>query len=117
VLNTGSGQGRPLLLCPPAQLSLLSRDPAEARSIAFAPQAVRPVVEVRAGGLGPDAVPAAMVWTASGRFAGTLRLVPLRAGVVENVRVRTWADDGPLPGPDRGTTGTVPDPGEEWAQR
>ncbi|WP_328446708.1 hypothetical protein OG780_09835 [Streptomyces sp. NBC_00386] len=117
VLNTGSGQGRPLLLCPPAQLSLLSRDPAEARSIAFAPQAVRPVVEVRTGGLGPDAVPAAMVWTASGRFAGTLRLVPLRAGVVENVRVRTWADDGPLPGPDRGTTGTVPDPGEEWAQR
>ncbi|MFC9281773.1 hypothetical protein [Streptomyces collinus] len=117
VLNTGSEQGRPLLLCPPAQLSLLSRDPAEARAIAFAPQAVRPVVEVRAGGLGPDAVPAAMVWTASGRFAGTLRLVPLRAGVVENVRVRTWAEDGPLPGPDRGTTGPVPDPGEEWAQR
>lgn len=117
VLNTGSEQGRPLLLCPPAQLSLLSRDPAEARSIAFAPQAVRPVVEVRAVGPGPDAVPAAMVWTASGRFAGTLRLVPLRAGVVENVRVRTWADEGPLPGPDGGTTGTVPDPGEEWAQR
>ncbi|WP_317445854.1 hypothetical protein [Streptomyces collinus] len=117
VLNTGSEQGRPLLLCPPAQLSLLSRDPAEARSIAFAPQAVRPVVEVRAGGLGPDGVPAAMVWTTSGRFAGTLRLVPLRAGVVENVRVRTWAEDAPLPGPDRGTTGTVPDPGEEWAQR
>ncbi|MFH8932626.1 hypothetical protein [Streptomyces griseosporeus] len=117
VLDTGSEQGRPLLLCPPAQLSLLSRDPAEARSIAFAPQAVRPEVEVRAGGPGPDGVPAAMVWTASGRFAGTLRLVPLRAGVVENVRVRTWVDDGPLPGPDRGTTGTVPDPGEEWAQR
>ncbi|MEV0244045.1 hypothetical protein AB0I06_29605 [Streptomyces sp. NPDC050674] len=117
VLNTGSDQGRPLLLCPPAQLSLLSRDPAEARSIAFAPQAVRPTVEVGAGGLGPDGVPAAMVWTESGRFAGTLRLVPLRAGVVENVRVRTWADDGPLPGPDHGPTGAVPDPGEEWAQR
>ncbi|MEU3281402.1 hypothetical protein [Streptomyces antibioticus] len=117
VLDTGSEPGRPLLLCPPAQLSLLSRDPAEARSIAFAPQAVRPLVEVRAGGLGPGAVPAAMVWTASGRFAGTLLLVPLRAGVVENVRVRTWAEDGPLPGPDRGTTGTVPDPGEQWAQR
>lgn len=117
VLNTGSEQGRPLLLCPPAQLSLLSRDPAEARSIAFAPQAVRPVVEVRAGGLGTDGVPAAMVWTTSGRFAGTLRLVPLRAGVVENVRVRTWAGDGPLPGPDPGTTGTVPDPGGEWAER
>ncbi|MCQ9132387.1 hypothetical protein [Streptomyces hilarionis] len=117
VLNTASEQGRPLLLCPPAQLSLLSRDPAEARSIAFAPQAVRPVVEVHAGGLGPDAVPAAMVWTASGRYAGTLRLVPLRAGVVENVRVRSWAEDGPLPRPDRGTTGSVQDPGEEWAQR
>lgn len=117
VLNTDSEQGSQLLLCPPAQLSLLSRDPAEARCIAFAPHAVRPVVEVRAGGLGSDVVPAAMVWTASGRFAGTLRLVPLRAGVVENVRVRTWADDGLFPGPDRGATGTVPDPGEEWAQR
>ncbi|MER5948999.1 hypothetical protein ABT127_23410 [Streptomyces sp. NPDC001904] len=105
VLNIGSEKGRPLLLCPPAQLSLLSRDPAEARSIAFAPQAVRPVVEVRTSGHGPDAAPASMVWTASGRFAGTLRLVPLRAGVVEKVRVRTWAEDGPA------------DPGEGQAQR
>ncbi|MGQ5578298.1 hypothetical protein [Streptomyces sp. ECR3.8] len=117
VLNTASEQGRPLLLCPPARLSLLSRDPAEARSVAFAPQAVRPSVETTPGGRGPDGVPAAMVWTAAGRFAGTLRLVPLRAGVVENVRVRTWAQDGPLTGPGHGTTGTVPDPGEEWAQR
>ncbi|MBT2870004.1 hypothetical protein AB0900_10305 [Streptomyces cellulosae] len=117
VLNTGSEQGRPLLLCPPAQLSLLSRDPAEARSVAFAPQAVRPSVEPTPGGRGPDGEPAAMVWTEAGRFAGTLRLVPLRAGVVENVRVRTWAQDGSLTTPGDGTTGTVADQGEEWAQR
>ncbi|MGV9877568.1 hypothetical protein ACWDUG_33760, partial [Streptomyces cellulosae] len=117
VLNTGSEQGRPLLLCPPAQLSLLSRDPAEARSVAFAPQAVRPSVETTPGGRGPDGEPAAMVWTEAGRFAGTLRLVPLRAGVVENVRVRTWAQDGSLTTPGDGTTGTVADQGEEWAQR
>ncbi|MFF5339679.1 hypothetical protein ACH46L_15785 [Streptomyces althioticus] len=117
VLNAASEQGRTLLLCPPAQLSLLSRDPAEARSVAFAPQAVRPSVETTPGGRGPDGAPAAMVWTEAGRFAGTLRLVPLRAGVVENVRVRTWAEAGPVTGPDHGGTGAVPDPGEEWAQR
>lgn len=114
VLGTGTEQGRPLLLCPPAQLSLLSRDPAEARSIAFAPQAVRTVVDVRPGGYAHGAVPGPMVWTASGRFAGTLRLIPLRAGVVESVRVRTWADDTTYPGGDRGS---APDQGQERAQR
>ncbi|MDQ1035667.1 hypothetical protein QFZ75_002083 [Streptomyces sp. V3I8] len=112
-LNTGS-RGRPLLLCPPAQLSLLSRDPAEARSITFAPQAVRSVVETPRGGRTHDVAPGPMVWTASGRFAGMLRLIPLRTGVVESVRVRTWADDTTYPGRDHGT---APDPGQERAQR
>ncbi|CAL9392861.1 hypothetical protein [Streptomyces sp. enrichment culture] len=114
VLGTGTDQGGPLLLCPPAQLSLLSRDPAEARSIAFAPQAVRTVVDVRPGGPAHGAVPGPMVWTASGRFAGTLRLIPLRAGVVESVRVRTWADDTAHPGRDHGS---APGPGQERAPR
>ncbi|MPY55040.1 hypothetical protein [Streptomyces acidicola] len=92
-LNTREQQARPLLLCPPAQLSLLSRDPAETRSITFAPQAVRSVVEAaRPDGFDHDGTADRVVWTASGRFAGSLRLIPLRTGVVESVRVRTWAD-------------------------
>ncbi|WP_133913721.1 hypothetical protein [Streptomyces sp. NBC_00582] len=120
-LGSRDQQAGPLLLCPPAQLSLLSRDPEEARSITFAPQAVRSVVETRPGpdhegGRTADGTVDRVVWTASGRFAGRMRLIPLRTGVVESVRVRTWADgDGAAyPGPEGGT---APDTGQEWAQR
>ncbi|GHC48937.1 hypothetical protein [Streptomyces cinnamoneus] len=76
-------------LCSPAQLALLSRDPAATWLIRFAPEAVRPPV---ADG-GPHDGTEGVVWTASGRFVGAVRLTPLRAGTVEAVWAR--ADDDP----------------------
>ncbi|ROQ67441.1 hypothetical protein EDD93_1877 [Streptomyces sp. 840.1] len=72
-------------LSSPEQGTLLSRDPDAAVWIRFAPQAVRGEVETawRAGG---SPQPEDVLWTSSGRYAGLIRLTPLRMGVVENVR-------------------------------
>ncbi|WP_328696217.1 hypothetical protein [Streptomyces sp. NBC_00342] len=72
-------------LSSPEQGTLLSRDPEAAVWIRFAPQAVRGEVETawRAGG---SPQPQDVLWTSSGRYAGLVRLTPLRMGVVENVR-------------------------------
>lgn len=72
-------------LSSPEQGTLLSRDPEAAVWIRFAPQAVRSEVEtawLASGSLQPEDV----LWTSSGRYAGLIRLTPLRMGVVENVR-------------------------------
>ncbi|WP_037839730.1 hypothetical protein [Streptomyces sp. NRRL S-337] len=84
-------------LSSPEQGTLLNRDPAAAVWIRFAPEAVRGEVEKawRAGGTGH---PADALWTSSGRYAGLIRLTPLRMGVVDTVRPRE------SPGPD-GTDG------------
>ncbi|MFF3326307.1 hypothetical protein [Streptomyces sp. NPDC002889] len=92
-------------LVSPEQAPLLSRDPSAVEWIRFAPEAVWNGAEARHA-LDPESPPAAAdasagtppvvrsraVWTSSGRYAGLLRLVPLRAGVVESVRLREWAD-------------------------
>ncbi|BDM73653.1 hypothetical protein HEK616_71400 [Streptomyces nigrescens] len=80
-------------LSSPEQGTLLNRDPAAAVWLRFAPDAVRGEVEKawRAGGTGQ---PADALWTSSGRYAGLIRLTPLRMGVVDTVRPRE------SPGPD-----------------
>ncbi|WP_199821839.1 hypothetical protein [Streptomyces sp. XY152] len=90
-------------LSTPEQGTLLSRDPAAAVWLRFAPAAVRDEVEkawVPSGSVRLEDV----LWTSSGRYAGLVRLTPLRMGVVETVRSRHGsapggpdADDGPDP--------------------
>ncbi|GGZ87282.1 hypothetical protein [Streptomyces echinoruber] len=77
-------------LSSPEQGALLSRDPAAAVWIRFAPRAVRDEVEKawRTTGVAP---PEEVLWTSSGRYAGLLRLTPLRMGVVDTVRSRRGA--------------------------
>ncbi|GAB7032449.1 hypothetical protein AB0G35_03435 [Streptomyces sp. NPDC021749] len=86
-------------LSSPEQGTLLNRDPAAAVWIRFAPEAVRGEVEKtwRTGGTG---LSADALWTSSGRYAGLIRLTPLRMGVVDTVRPReSPGPDGP-DGPD-----------------
>ncbi|MEU8519398.1 hypothetical protein [Streptomyces sp. NBC_01216] len=85
-------------LSSPEQSTLLSRDPAAAVWIRFAPDAVRGEVETawRASG---TAWAEETLWTASGRYAGLIRLTPLRMGVVDTVRPRQGAEPADLPGP------------------
>ncbi|MEV4169181.1 hypothetical protein [Nonomuraea sp. NPDC049709] len=68
--------GQMLQLCGDRDLSVLLR---QAYAVRFAPRAVR--------GQGN---PPGVVWTRSGQYAGTLRLVPLRPGTVEE----NWSGDG-----------------------
>ncbi|MFJ9415244.1 hypothetical protein ACIRPT_13885 [Streptomyces sp. NPDC101227] len=74
-------------LSSPEQGALLSRDPAAVVWIRFAPEPVRGEVESawRTGGSGQ---PEEALWTSSGRYAGLIRLTPLRMGVVDTVRPR-----------------------------
>ncbi|QNP64097.1 hypothetical protein [Streptomyces genisteinicus] len=78
-------------LSSPEQGALLSRDPAAAVWVRFAPEAVRTDVETawRANGAAQHEEP---LWTATGRYAGLIRLTPLRMGVVDTVRPRHGAE-------------------------
>lgn len=70
-------------LCGPEHLRLLSHEPAAVRRVRFVPETMR------RGTTGDDIWRGAVedvVWTDSGRHAGVLRLVPLRADVVRTVR-------------------------------
>ena len=87
LLDPGDETPPPRPLCAPGRRRMLSRDPGRARSVRFAPEAARRGATVEAGGesrwntTGED-----VVWTSAGRFAGVLRLVPLRGGTVHTVR-------------------------------
>ncbi|WP_427168366.1 hypothetical protein ACQF4J_44465 [Streptomyces sp. C1-1] len=101
-------QGRRMVdLASADQAPLLSRDPGAVEWIRFAPQAVWKSTDGH-GGTGAGArepwqapavvtegVPSRSVWTPTGRYAGLLKLVPLRLGVVASVRLREWAEDAP----------------------
>ncbi|MER6946749.1 hypothetical protein ABT294_22215 [Nonomuraea sp. NPDC000554] len=67
-LRVGPGE-RMLQLCGDRDLAALER---RAHVVRFAPRAVR-----------SPAHPAGVIWTGAGQYAGTLRLVPLRSGAVE----------------------------------
>ncbi|WP_324794947.1 hypothetical protein SJX93_18690 [Streptomyces cyaneofuscatus] len=74
-------------LSSPEQGSLLSRDPEAARWIRFAPRTLQGEVETawhKSGSPPPDGA----LWTSSGRYAGLIRLTPLRMGVVDTVLPR-----------------------------
>ncbi|MEU6357784.1 hypothetical protein ABZ896_52280, partial [Streptomyces sp. NPDC047072] len=101
-------QGRRMVdLASADQAPLLSRDPGAVEWIRFAPQAVWKGTDGREGtGVAtrePRQAPAVVtegvhsrsVWTPTGRYAGLLKLVPLRLGVVTSVRLREWAEDAP----------------------
>jgi hypothetical protein len=78
ILGGAAGPDTVAPLCRKPQLRLLSRDPAVAHWIRFAPVAVRP----------ERAADEDVVWTTAGRFAGVLQLIPLRTDVVRTVRQR-----------------------------
>ncbi|MDC0772393.1 hypothetical protein [Streptomyces sp. HD] len=84
-------------LSTPEQGTLLSRDPAAAVWLRFAPRAVRDEVEKTwrtTGTVHPEEV----LWTSSGRYAGLVRLTPLRIGVIDTIRPRHGSGpDGPDP--------------------
>ncbi|GHH13083.1 hypothetical protein [Streptomyces lanatus] len=80
-------------LSTPEQGTLLSRDPAAAVWLRFAPRAVRDEVEKSwraSGSVHPDEV----LWTSTGRYAGLVRLTPLRMGVVHTIRARHGSESG-----------------------
>ncbi|WP_128435415.1 hypothetical protein [Streptomyces cyaneus] len=77
-------------LSTPEQGTLLSRDPAAAVWLRFAPRAVRDEVE-KAWRTSGSVPPEEVLWTSSGRYAGLVRLTPLRMGVVNTVRPRHGA--------------------------
>ncbi|MFE7127966.1 hypothetical protein [Streptomyces sp. NPDC057617] len=78
-------------LSSPEQGTLLSRDPAAAVWIRFAPEAVRGEVE-QAWRTSGQFHPEDALWTSTGRYAGLIRLTPLRMGVVDTVRSRQSAE-------------------------
>lgn len=81
-------------LSSPEQGALLSRDPTATVWLRLAPEAVRSEVEKtwRANG---SVQPEDPLWTSTGRYAGLIRLTPLRMGVVETVRPRQGPDPDP----------------------
>ncbi|MFI1355213.1 hypothetical protein ACH4TV_16825 [Streptomyces sp. NPDC020898] len=79
-------------LSSPDQGALLSRDPAAAVWIRFAPLAVRDEVEKAWRTSGSGRPEEEVAWTSSGRYAGLLRLTPLRPGVVDTFRPRQDGD-------------------------
>ncbi|MFF3285767.1 hypothetical protein [Streptomyces sp. NPDC003023] len=80
------GDEDPVLLCGAEHRRLLSKDPHAARLFRFAPEAMRRGAEPESG---QDAWPAAaedVIWTAGGRHAGVVKLVPMRPETVRSVR-------------------------------
>ncbi|MDX2543090.1 hypothetical protein ACOT81_22870 [Streptomyces sp. WI04-05B] len=96
LVGAETGRQAVVQLSSPDQSTLLSRDPAAAVWIRFAPLAVRDEVEKAWRANGSDRSQE-VEWTSSGRYAGLLRLTPLRPGVVETFRPR---DDGDSDGHD-----------------
>ncbi|WP_432097863.1 hypothetical protein [Streptomyces sp. WAC 04229] len=118
-------RGQALQLCSPGQLRLLDRAPTAARSFGFVPQAMQGAFWEALGGSAGVSQPRAdgveesvaastaahlpeIVWTASGRFAGLLRLVPLSPAAVRSGWLQEEADDAAgRPGP-RSAGGQAP---------
>ncbi|MGW0824963.1 hypothetical protein [Streptomyces sp. NPDC002845] len=91
LVGTEADQQAVVQLSSPEQSALLDRNPAAAVWIRFAPGAVRDEVE-KAWRTTGSVQPEEALWTSSGRYAGLLRLTPLRMGVVDTVRPRQNAD-------------------------
>ncbi|MEU0099453.1 hypothetical protein [Streptomyces sp. NPDC006267] len=100
-------RGAVVQLSSPEQGALLSRDPEAALWIRFAPGTLQGEIEAawhRSGS--PPAEEA--LWTSSGRYAGLIRLTPLRMGVVDTVLPRQSTG-----GTDRAEPSARADSGED----
>ncbi|MCD9903408.1 hypothetical protein LUR56_32325 [Streptomyces sp. MT29] len=103
-------------LSSPEQGSLLSRDPEAARWIRFAPRTLQGEVETawhKSGSPPPDGA----LWTSSGRYAGLIRLTPLRMGVVDTVLPRQSRGGSTRPDHPDDTGGTGGTGGTDYADR
>ncbi|GFH36544.1 hypothetical protein [Streptomyces pacificus] len=94
LVGADAARGAVVQLSSPEQGALLSRDPSAAIWLRFAPDAVRGEVETqwRTNGSGQVEDP---LWTSTGRYAGLIRLTPLRMGVVDTVRPRHTDGEDP----------------------
>ncbi|MFJ6810732.1 hypothetical protein ACIQRK_32840 [Streptomyces anulatus] len=79
-------RGAVVQLSSPEQGALLSRDPEAALWIRFAPGTLQGEIEAAWRKSGSPVEEA--LWTSSGRYAGLIRLTPLRMGVVDTVLPR-----------------------------
>src|SRR5690606_33676374 len=95
LVGRAADRGAVVQRASPEQGALLSRDPQAARWIRFAPATLQGEVEAAWRKSGSPPVEDAL-WTSSGRYAGLIRLTPLRMGVVDTV----------LPRQSTGTSGT-----------
>lgn len=87
-------RGSVVQLSSPEQGALLSRDPEAALWIRFAPGTLQGEIEAAWRKSGSPPAEEAL-WTSSGRYAGLIRLTPLRMGVVDTVLPRQSTGDGP----------------------
>ncbi|WP_309505792.1 hypothetical protein [Streptomyces pyxinae] len=94
LISAEAGPRAVVQLSSPDQTTLLNRDRDAAVWVRFAPEAVQEEVEKvwKAEGTVP---PPEVRWTSSGRYAGLIRLAPLRMGVVHTVRPRQEPDRDP----------------------
>jgi len=73
-------------LCGAEHRRMLSKDPVAVRQVRFVPEAMRRGAEADETQDSWRGAAEDVVWTAAGRHAGVLRLVPLRAETVRTVR-------------------------------
>ncbi|MFH9264200.1 hypothetical protein ACH4KN_08055 [Streptomyces sp. NPDC017546] len=92
-------RGAVVQLSSPEQGALLSRDPEAALWIRFAPGTLQGEIEAAWRKSGSPPAEEAL-WTSSGRYAGLIRLTPLRMGVVDTVLPRQSTGGGPRTGAD-----------------
>ncbi|MER8267011.1 hypothetical protein ABT007_22790 [Streptomyces griseus] len=93
-------RGAVVQLSSPEQGALLSRDPEAALWIRFAPGTLQGEIEAAWRKSGSPPAEEAL-WTSSGRYAGLIRLTPLRMGVVDTVLPRQSTGGGPRADDDR----------------
>jgi hypothetical protein len=76
LLSASTDDGSFRQLSSPEQLLMLSGEPHMARLVRFAPESARPFIGK------PVGTEDVVAWTASGDIVGTIRLVPLKAGLL-----------------------------------
>ncbi|MGW2520370.1 hypothetical protein ACWC09_25775 [Streptomyces sp. NPDC001617] len=82
----------PVELVTDEQSALLSKDPSRVRQIRFAPHTTATRTDAGTGAAHKEQGPTALV-TFPGRYSGTLRLMPLRHGVIKSIRQYADATD------------------------
>lgn len=86
LLGPGSAGEQAVPLCGAEHRRMLSKDPVAVRQVRFVPEAMRRGAEQDENHDSWRGAAEDVVWTATGRHAGVLRLVPLRAETVRTVR-------------------------------